>query len=419
MTRHRIGVIGLGMAVTPHAKSLLDLRDRIEVACAFSRSEARRQAFAQRFDFPTTGDLEQIASDPSIDAVMILTPPNTHLELVERFAAAGKHILLEKPLERSTERALRLVEAAEAAGVKLGVVFQHRFREASEHLRALLRQRALGALAVINVSCPWWRAQSYYDEPGRGTLARDGGGVLITQAIHTLDLTLSLAGPIAEVAAIAGTTGLHRMESEDFAAAGLRFANGALGALMATTAEYPGFPERIELIGTEGTAILAAGVVTVHYQDGRREALRRGAGHRRRRRSDGVSPRCPPRAACRFPRRPRPGSQPARHRPRGAARAPSDRRRAAVVRRAPRRRDRGRLSTEPGMPDHPPLKFAAIGLDHRHIYHQVGRLLELGAECKGYYARDSAVPLDGFVRRFPDLPRVRTCARCSRTPRSS
>jgi predicted dehydrogenase len=156
-------------------------------------------------------------------------------------------------------------------GVKLGVVFQHRFREASEHLRTLLRQRALGALAVINVSCPWWRAQSYYDEPGRGTRARDGGGVLITQAIHTLDLTLSLAGPIAEVAAIAGTTGLHRMESEDFAAAGLRFANGALGALMATTAAYPGFPERIELIGTEGTAILAAGVVTVHYQDGRRE----------------------------------------------------------------------------------------------------------------------------------------------------
>jgi predicted dehydrogenase len=271
MTRHRIAVIGLGMAVTPHAKSLLDLRDRVEVAWAFSPSEPRRRAFARRFDFPTSGDLEQIIGEPSIDAVMILTPPNTHLELVERFAGAGKHILLEKPLERSTERALRLVEAAEAGGVQLGVVFQHRFREASEHLRALLRQRALGELAVVNVSCPWWRAQSYYDEPGRGTLARDGGGVLITQAIHTLDLTLSLAGPVTEVAAITGTTGLHRMESEDFAAAGLRFANGAFGAVMATTAEYPGFAERIELIGTGGTAILAAGVVTVHYQDGRDE----------------------------------------------------------------------------------------------------------------------------------------------------
>jgi UDP-N-acetyl-2-amino-2-deoxyglucuronate dehydrogenase len=271
MSRHRIAVIGLGMAVTPHARSLLDLRDRVEVVHAFSRSERRRRAFAERFDFPTTGDLEQIVSDGSIDAVMILTPPSSHLELAERFAAAGRHVLLEKPLERSTERALRLVEAAESAGIKLGVVFQHRFRDASEHLRGLLQQGALGELAAANVISPWWRPQSYYDEPGRGTLARDGGGVLITQAIHTLDLLLSLTGPVAEVAAITGTTRLHRMETEDFAGAGLRFANGAYGALIATTAEYPGLPERIELIGTRGTAILSAGVLTLHYHDGREE----------------------------------------------------------------------------------------------------------------------------------------------------
>jgi UDP-N-acetyl-2-amino-2-deoxyglucuronate dehydrogenase len=273
MTRHRIALIGLGMAVTPHARSLLDLQDRVEVAYAFSRSEARRRAFTERFDFPVTGDLDRVFDDTSIDAVMILTPPNSHLDLVRRSAAAGKHIVLEKPLERSTERALQLVAAADMAGVKLGVVFQHRFREASEHLRTLLEGGALGDLAAITVISPWWRPQSYYDEPGRGTLERDGGGVLITQAIHTLDLTLSLAGPVAEVAAIAGTTGLHRMEAEDFAGAGLRFANGALGALMATTAEYPGFPERIELIGIKGTAILTAGVVTVHYHDGREERV--------------------------------------------------------------------------------------------------------------------------------------------------
>jgi predicted dehydrogenase len=273
MTRHRIAMIGLGMAVGPHAKSLLDLRDRVEVAYAFSRSAARRRAFAARFDFPLTGDLDRIIDDASVNAVMILTPPNSHLELVQRCAAAGKHILLEKPLERSTERALRLVEAAETADVKLGVVFQHRFREASEHLRRLLERGALGDLVAVNVISPWWRPQSYYDEPGRGTLARDGGGVLITQAIHTLDLTLSLAGPVAEVAAITGTTALHRMETEDFVGAGLRFANDAVGALMATTAEYPGFPERIELIGIKGTAILTAGIVTVHYQDGREERV--------------------------------------------------------------------------------------------------------------------------------------------------
>jgi UDP-N-acetyl-2-amino-2-deoxyglucuronate dehydrogenase len=271
MTRRRIAVIGLGMAVTPHARSLLDLQGRVEVAYAFSRSEARRRAFAERFAFPTIGDLDRVVGDASVEAVMILTPPNTHLELVERFAGAGKHILLEKPLERATERALRLVEAAEAAGVQFGVVFQHRFRAASEHLRKLLQQGALGELAAVNVISPWWRPQSYYDEPGRGTLARDGGGVLITQAIHTLDLLFSLAGPAAEVAAITGTTGLHRIETEDFAGAGLRFASGAYGALMATTAEYPGFSERIELIGTKGTAVLAAGVVTLYWQDGREE----------------------------------------------------------------------------------------------------------------------------------------------------
>jgi UDP-N-acetyl-2-amino-2-deoxyglucuronate dehydrogenase len=271
--KHRIALIGLGMAVTPHARSLLDLGDRVQVVHAFSRSERRRDAFAEHFDFPLTGDLERIAADASVEAVMILTPPNTHLELVRRFAAAGKHILLEKPLERSTARAEELVGAADAAGVKLGVVFQHRFRVASEHLRELIEDGGLGELAAVNVQCPWWRPQSYYDEPGRGTLERDGGGVLITQAIHTLDLMLSLAGPVAEVAAICGTSRLHRMECEDFAGAGLRFANGALGALMATTAEYPGWPERIELVGTKGTAVLAAGVVSVRYLDGREERV--------------------------------------------------------------------------------------------------------------------------------------------------
>ena len=271
--RQRVAIIGLGMAVRPHARSLVDLSARVEVACAFSRSEQRRQGFAERFDFPLTGDLSRILDDPSIQAVMILTPPNSHLELVERFAAAGKHILLEKPLERSTDRALRLVEAAETARVRLGVVLQYRFRAASNHLRGLIADGALGDLAAVHVTCPWWRPQSYYDQPGRGTLERDGGGVLITQAIHTLDLMLSLTGPVAEVAAIAAATALHRMETEDFVGAGLRFANGAPGALMATTAAYPGMPERIELFGTRASAILAAGVLTTHYQDGRIERV--------------------------------------------------------------------------------------------------------------------------------------------------
>ena len=266
--RHRIAIIGLGMGATPHAQSLNDLKHRVQVAAAYTRSPARAKAFAARFDFPLTHDLAAIERDTSIGCVLIAAPPNAHLELVERFAAAGKHILLEKPLEVSPQRCEALVAACVNVGVRLGVVFQHRFRPGALRLAELLAQGSLGRIAVANVSVPWWRPQSYYDQPGRGTLARDGGGVLITQAIHTLDLFLSLAGAVEEVAAFAGTTALHRMETEDVVAAALRMQGGAIGALMATTACYPGFGERIELAGDAGSAVLADGELLVQTHDG-------------------------------------------------------------------------------------------------------------------------------------------------------
>ena len=273
VSRTRVAIIGLGMAVKPHAQSLRDLADRVEVAGAFSRTPKRRDDFAQRFDFPLTDDLDALAGDRSIAAVLILTPPRTHLPLVERFAAAGKHILLEKPLEADTTRAEAVVESCESAGVRLGVVLQHRFRPAARALSGWLREGTLGDIAAASVHVPWWRPQTYYDEPGRGTFARDGGGVLITQAIHTLDLFLSLTPPLSDVAAFAATTPLHRMETEDIACAALRFRNGALGTLDATTASYPGFAERISIVGTRGTAQLSAGKVDVHWHDGRRESV--------------------------------------------------------------------------------------------------------------------------------------------------
>ena len=133
------------MAVTPHARALQDLVGDVEVTGAYSPTQARRAGFAERFPFPTTGDLDGLLDDPSVDAVMILTPPNTHGELVARAAAAGKHVLVEKPLEVSTDRAEALVAAAEAAGVTLAVVLQHRFRPAAERLAALLAEGALAA----------------------------------------------------------------------------------------------------------------------------------------------------------------------------------------------------------------------------------------------------------------------------------
>lgn len=269
--RHRIALIGLGMGATPHAQSLKDLKARVEVAAAYTRTPERAAAFAARFDFPLSHDLDAIARDRSIGCVLIAAPPNVHLELVRRFAVAGKHILLEKPLEVSPARAEALVLACERAGVRLGLVFQHRFRPGALRLKQLLAGGDLGRIAVANVNVPWWRPQSYYDEPGRGTLARDGGGVLITQAIHVLDLFVSLVGVPSEVAAFAGTTALHRMEAEDVVAAALRFEGGAIGSLMASTALYPGFGERIEIVGMRGTAIFTAGELRVRMQDGSNE----------------------------------------------------------------------------------------------------------------------------------------------------
>ncbi len=278
MARQRIALVGLGMAVEPHAKSLMDLAARVEVTYAFSPSASRRAAFAKRFPFPPTDRLDVIFDDPELDAVAILTPPNTHLDLVHRAAAAGKHVLLEKPLEITTERALALVGACEATGVRLAVMLQHRFRPAALRLAGLIADGTLGPLVGASAIARVWRPQSYYDQPGRGSRARDGGGVLLTQAIHTLDLLLSLAGPADEVCAYATTTPVHRMETEDLVCGAVRYASGALGVIEATTAAFPGEPERIELIGRHGTASLAGTGLEVRLHDGRRVEVTPAAG---------------------------------------------------------------------------------------------------------------------------------------------
>jgi predicted dehydrogenase len=259
-----VGIVGLGMAVTPHAKSLQDLK--VDVAYAFSPSAERRRKFAERFPFPQADRIETILDDRSVGAVLILTPPNTHLELVEKFAAAGKHVLLEKPLEASLQKSEQLVKAA--ARVKLGIVLQHRFRPGAEKLREMLPE--LGQLVSASAAIPNWRPQSYYDQPGRGTKARDGGGVLLTQGIHTLDLFLSFAGDFSKVTSFVRTTPVHRMETEDLVAAAIEFKSGAIGTVHATTTAYPGFPERIELIGTKGTALLEGPSLRVELSDGRK-----------------------------------------------------------------------------------------------------------------------------------------------------
>lgn len=276
MPKIAVAIVGLGSASQPHIKSLLDLSDRVEVRWAASPSPERTKRIAERFGFPVTNDVNQAISDPAVEVVLLLTPPSTHPELALRSFESGKHVLLEKPLAISLEEAERIVAGAKRFSRKLGVVLQHRFRPGSLRLRELLQEDALGGIQAASMSVPWWRTQAYYDEPGRGTLARDGGGVLITQAIHTLDLFRSLLGISAIVASQAITTSVHRMECEDYATALVRLANGSPGTIVATTAAYPGVPERIDIIGSKGTAALVGGALHVCFFDGIEEHVASG-----------------------------------------------------------------------------------------------------------------------------------------------
>ena len=214
--------------------------DTVEVAYAHSPSAERRRSFGERFPFPTCDSFDTILEDKSVEAVAVFTPANTHYELARRCAAAGKHVLLEKPMDITTAKAEATIAACRQAGVTLGIVLQHRFRPAGMRLAEILRAGELGSIVGTSAVIRLWRPQSYYDEPGRGSFARDGGGVLLSQGIHTLDLMLSLAGPIAEVTGFATTTSVHRMETEDLVCAAARFANGSFGTIEATTAAYPG-----------------------------------------------------------------------------------------------------------------------------------------------------------------------------------
>ena len=276
--KFNIAIVGLGMAASPHIKSLNDLADIANVTGVYSRDAARRNAFGKLHNLPVAESYEALLADDALDAVIILTPPNARKDLVAQAAAAGKHIFMEKPVERSAAAALELVEICEAAKVKLGITFQFRFREAALKLKSLMQSGEMGALASVVLSVPWWRGAEYYQEPGRGTFAQDGGGVLLTQAIHSLDLMLSLTGCAAQVQAMAATSILHDIEVEDFVGAGVKFANGAIGSIMTTTTTYPGQTEYLTLNCINATATLRGSILTVDWHDGRSETFGKKAG---------------------------------------------------------------------------------------------------------------------------------------------
>lgn len=250
------GIIGCGMIANFHAKALADTPGAKLVACC-ARDLAKAKAFGEPLGIACYGSVEEMLADPNVDAVSIATPSGAHMEPAELAAKAGKHVVVEKPLEVTLERCDRIIDACKAAGVTLAVTFQSRFHESAQLIKKAVDENRFGKLTMGDAYIKWFRTQEYYDSGAwRGTWKLDGGGALMNQAIHTVDLLTWVMGPVTEITACVGTLAHERIEVEDVAVATVRFANGALGVIEASTAAFPGSLKRIEISGTHGTAVL-------------------------------------------------------------------------------------------------------------------------------------------------------------------
>jgi len=250
------GIIGCGMIAKFHARAIADLADAKLVAC-YNRTAPKAEALAAEFGGDVYTDLEQMLARDDLQVVTICSPSGAHCEPCVAAARAGKHVIVEKPLDVTMERCQAMIDACDQAGVKLATIFPSRFHRASQLMKQAIDQGRFGKLALGDAYVKWFRTQEYYDSGAwRGTWQLDGGGALMNQAIHSVDLLLWLMGPVVEVMAHTATLAHERIEVEDVATASLRFANGALGTIEATTAGYPGSLKKIELTGSRGTAIL-------------------------------------------------------------------------------------------------------------------------------------------------------------------
>jgi predicted dehydrogenase len=272
-----VALIGLGMVADTHVQAIAGLKGKVHLKGIFARRQSIAQEYSSTvalfcgYDCEVYPSIEAVANDSDLDFVIIATPPNARIDIVKLFAKAKMPMLMEKPIERTTQAATEIVEICEQSNVPLGLVFQHRARLASLQLQKMIQSGELGTLGLANIEAPLWRSQAYYDEPGRGTYERDGGGVLLSQASHTIDLALSMTGDIAEVQAMSRTTAFHQMESEDFVTAGITFKNGAIGNLLATTANYPGEKECVTLHFDHAVAKLHRAKLDIFWRDGRRD----------------------------------------------------------------------------------------------------------------------------------------------------
>ena len=256
----RVGIIGTGAISSKHAQAYRNIGYEI-VACTNATPEKGRE-FARRNGAEFVSSVEELCRHPRVDYVDLCTLPNYRLPVVELCALNGKHLLVQKPIAIDLATAERMVALAKESGIQLGVVSQHRFDDSVLFLKRALENGRLGRILQADAYVKWYRPPEYYGRKVKASWEGEGGGALINQAIHQVDLLLHLVGNVHEVSAYWQLAGMHRIESEDSICALLRYGGGATGVIQASTALWPGFPERLEISGTKGAAIITGDKLT-------------------------------------------------------------------------------------------------------------------------------------------------------------
>jgi UDP-N-acetyl-2-amino-2-deoxyglucuronate dehydrogenase len=257
-----IGIVGCGMIARFHVRALNEipgtrvvaLFDQIPASAAKLQKEVQEQ-WNIRCD--TAPDLDTMLKRKDVDVIIITTPSGNHMEPAVAAAFAGKHVVVEKPMEITLERCDRIIDACDKNKVKLCTIFPSRYGDANRELKAAVVAGRFGRLTLGETTCKWWREQTYYDQGGwRGTWALDGGGAVMNQAVHNVDLLLWMMGDATHVMGFTATLAHERIEVEDTAVACLRFKSGALGVIQATTSVWPGYPKTIGIHGDKGSAVI-------------------------------------------------------------------------------------------------------------------------------------------------------------------
>ncbi|MDG0995329.1 MAG: Gfo/Idh/MocA family oxidoreductase [Akkermansiaceae bacterium] len=255
----KFGIIGAGMIGRFHAKAITDMTGGT-LHSVFDLNLERAEALAADFGAKAYSDMNAFLADENLDIVTVGTPSGAHLDPTLAALNAGKHAIVEKPLEVTTERIDQLMDAAQKSGKTLAAVLNRRFHPGMDAFKKASTEGRFGTLASASAYIKWYRDQAYYDSAGwRGTWALDGGGALMNQSIHTVDALLYLAGPVKRVTANTALLAHERIEVEDHCVALLEFENGARGVIEASTCTWSkdGHPARVQLSGTEGSVFLA------------------------------------------------------------------------------------------------------------------------------------------------------------------